>query len=240
MCIFTVWVEGVRWSSQGNSLKRICEPREEIITFLRQCKHKKAETFDKNSWCEICCRDVLFKRYSLSFGCSQWQAAALSHSHFIQSSARVTQVRSDFLVNLGTSLHRDLMTLTFPKICCILWGTHSQGRTFHQRAGEFLSLHNIDEGPMLRFLTCKHHVNWRMLLEKRAVQILWPSVLLQRNSQRWKQLHFCVLTMFGSTYTWIQLLPPEWHTQYIYRKVCIFDKWPSASLFVDCPHFIWA
>lgn len=35
----------VRWLSKGNALKRVCDLREEIVTFLRDCKHKKANTF---------------------------------------------------------------------------------------------------------------------------------------------------------------------------------------------------
>uniref|UniRef100_A0A3Q0T044 SPIN-DOC-like zinc-finger domain-containing protein n=1 Tax=Amphilophus citrinellus TaxID=61819 RepID=A0A3Q0T044_AMPCI len=35
----------VRWLSQGNALMRVCELREEMITFLHEYKHKKAETF---------------------------------------------------------------------------------------------------------------------------------------------------------------------------------------------------
>lgn len=38
----------VRWLSQGNAFMTVCELREEIITFLHDCKHKKAETFLRN------------------------------------------------------------------------------------------------------------------------------------------------------------------------------------------------
>ncbi|XP_051783182.1 SCAN domain-containing protein 3-like [Erpetoichthys calabaricus] len=49
----------VRWLIQGNSLMRVCELRKEIITFLRECKHRKAETFltnmlDDKFVCEMC------------------------------------------------------------------------------------------------------------------------------------------------------------------------------------------
>lgn len=35
----------VRWLSKGNALKRVCDLREEIVAFLRDSKHKKANTF---------------------------------------------------------------------------------------------------------------------------------------------------------------------------------------------------
>lgn len=35
----------VRWLSKGNALKRVCDLRKEIITFLRESKQKKANTF---------------------------------------------------------------------------------------------------------------------------------------------------------------------------------------------------
>ncbi len=33
----------IRWLSKGNALQRVCELREEIVTFLRDCKHKQAD-----------------------------------------------------------------------------------------------------------------------------------------------------------------------------------------------------
>lgn len=35
----------VRWLSKGNALRRVCDLMGEIVTFLRDCKHKKANTF---------------------------------------------------------------------------------------------------------------------------------------------------------------------------------------------------
>ncbi len=56
----------VRWLSKGKALERFCGLREEIITFLRSSKHKKAEThlsriLDNNFMADACFLSDIFK-----------------------------------------------------------------------------------------------------------------------------------------------------------------------------------
>lgn len=58
----------VRWLSMGNALKRVCELREKIIAFLRDCNHKKAVTFlsrmqDEEYMEEVCFLNDIFQHF---------------------------------------------------------------------------------------------------------------------------------------------------------------------------------
>lgn len=175
----------IRWLSQANSLKRVCDLRDEIITFLRECKNKKADTFltkmlDVKFVAEMCflC-DIFHHLNSLNLGLRGRDRTVVdvvekitafqtkidlfiadlndrmlhfpTLSDFIKSthSAEVTKVMSDFLDHLrGNFAHRCENFGIAKELLHVVRDPFTSTHSVSSKAGEFLRLNNIDEGPM--------------------------------------------------------------------------------------------
>lgn len=229
----------IRWLSQANSLKRVCDLRDDIITFLSECKNKRAESFLSKM------RDNKFVA-QMSFLCDIFQHLnnlnlglqgrgktvvevvekitafqtkldvfkadlenRLVHfptlNDFIKSAQRaeVSEVMLDFLDNLRHNFAQRSENFGIPKeLLHVVRDPFTSTHSMSPKAGEFLRLINIDEGPMLlELIDIKASCELNDAFKKEGCTEFWVKCIIAEKFPMMKNLAMCVLTMFGSTYT---------------------------------------
>lgn len=165
---------------------------------------------------------------------SQEQPAALPHPSLTSSSHHKMEDRQKlcqiFWITWSTTLHRDSITLTFPKSCCMLWGTHSPALP------SFPQNRRVPEVVSHWWRSPPTGVDWntsitrteRCCSGKKDCTEFWTKYVVTEKYPNIKNGYMCVNNIWINIYTWNKNKQP-----------CLLDKWTSSSLLEDCSHTIW-